>query len=156
MQKPPPPEDWPDRFLAAYAKTGNVTDAAKKARVGRTSVYERINSDADFARAVDAAREEAYDLLEMEAHRRAFTGTIEPVFYQGARCGGIRRYSDTLLMFLLKADRPDRFKERTSTEHSGSVTHKHELPDLDKLRGMDPDELLRCHRETLGLPGEDR
>ena len=38
----------------------------------------------------------------------------------------MRRYCDTLLIFMLKARRPEKFKERTSTEHSGSVGIRHE------------------------------
>lgn len=156
MRKPPPPIDWPARFLAAFARTGNKTAAAKRARVSRDTVYALIGESEEFARAVDAAREEAYDRLEQEAHRRAFTGTLEPVFYQGEKCGAIRRYSDTLLMFLLKADRPERFAERRAVEHSGAVAVTHDIPSLDKLRAMAADELMRLHRETLGLPEADR
>ena len=34
------------------------------------------------------------------------------MFYKGAVCGHVRRYSDTLLMFLLKAHRPEKYRER--------------------------------------------
>ena len=36
----------------------------------------------------------------------------EEVFYQGEECGRILRYSDSLMMFLLKAHRPAKFRER--------------------------------------------
>ena len=53
------------------------------------------------------ADEEVTETLEREATRRASKGTLKPVFYQGKVCGEIREYSDTLLIFLLKARRPD-------------------------------------------------
>ena len=37
----------------------------------------------------------------------------EPVYYQGEVVGQVQRYSDTLLMFLLKGRRPEKFKDRT-------------------------------------------
>ncbi|MHC5536960.1 hypothetical protein ACYOEI_01645 [Singulisphaera rosea] len=51
------------------------------------------------------------DTLESEARRRALDGVEKPVFYRGQKCGAIREYSDALLMFLMKAARPERFRE---------------------------------------------
>jgi hypothetical protein len=58
------------------------------------------------------------------------------VFHQGQECGQIREYSDTLLIFMLKARRPEKFKERFAAEHSGKITHL--SADWSKLS---PDEL---------------
>ena len=55
------------------------------------------------------ALEEAADRLEMEAFRRAVEGIGEDRFFKGDVVGRVTRYSDRLLMFLLKARRPDRF-----------------------------------------------
>ena len=57
------------------------------------------------------------DDLELEARRRAVEGTERPVFYQGGEVGYVREYSDTLLIFLLKAHRPNKFRERVEHEH---------------------------------------
>src|SRR3546814_13265486 len=35
-----------------------------------------------------------------------------PHFHQGRVAGTVRKYSDSLLMFLLRAHRPDRYRER--------------------------------------------
>ena len=75
--------------------------------------------DADFAAAYTEAMENAADLLETEARRRAVQGVEEPHFYKDEIVGHVRRYSDTLLLALLKATRPEKFKDRV--EHSGSV-----------------------------------
>jgi hypothetical protein len=48
------------------------------------------------------------DLLEDEALRRAEDGVAEPRFYEGRLCGHVQKYSDTLLIFLLKARRPQK------------------------------------------------
>ena len=47
-------------------------------------------------------------MLELEARRRAYEGVEKPVFHAGEECDFIRQYSDVLMMFLLKAHRPDR------------------------------------------------
>ena len=58
--------------------------------------------------------------LEDEAIRRAREGVDEPVFYKGEHCGNVRRYSDTLLIFMLKARKPDVYRKRASIEHTGA------------------------------------
>ena len=49
--------------------------------------------------------------MELEARRRAVKGTDKPVFQRGEQVGTIREYSDTLLMFLLKANKPEKFRD---------------------------------------------
>lgn len=104
-------------LLAALARTGNVSEAARAARVDRNCYYDWRKEDKVFKAAAEAALEEAADRLEAEARRRAEAGVPEPVFYRGRKVATIRRYSDTLLIFLLKGVRPEKFRERF--EHSG-------------------------------------
>ena len=40
-------------------------------------------------------------------------------FYKGSVCGVVRKYSDSLLMFLLKGARPDVYREQMRHEHAG-------------------------------------
>jgi hypothetical protein len=118
-------------FLAAYAKCGNITRAAALAKVARSRHYEWMD-DPDYAAAFGAAGEEACDLLESEARRRAVDGIEEPVVYQGELSVKldtlgrrtihpltIRRYSDVLLIFLLKAQRPDKYRDNWRGELVG-------------------------------------
>jgi hypothetical protein len=69
-----------------------------------------------YKKAFEDAAEEAADLLETEARRRALEGVEEPVFYQGQQCGTVHKYSDTLLIFLLKGCRPEKYVERVRQE----------------------------------------
>jgi hypothetical protein len=105
-------------FLAAIRTTGNVSQAAAAAGIGRRTHYGWIN-DPEYATAFDDAMEEASDVLEAEAWRRAKDGVDEPVFYQGIECGAVRKYSDTLLIFLLKGARPEKYRERVDMNHKG-------------------------------------
>lgn len=60
--------------------------------------------------------------LEDEAHRRAFDGVDEPVFYKGEDCGAVKKYSDTLAIFLLKAHAPEKYRERQDLTVKGTLT----------------------------------
>lgn len=125
-------EDWPpveSAFLRALSATANVTEAARAAGISRQTAYERRESDPDFAAAWRDALEESCDALEREARRRAIEGTEEPVFYKGDECGRIRRYSDTLLIVLLNAHRPEKYRRNTKVEHDGQVTIRVEYAD---------------------------
>ena len=97
---------WQDMFLTALRQTGNVSAAARAAGVARSRCYEVRRRDPDFATGWQDALEEAADWLEFEALRRAVEGTEEDRFFGGHIVGQVTRYSDALLMFLLKARRP--------------------------------------------------
>ena len=106
-------------FLEELAKTGVVGIAAEACNLGRRTVYEWREEDEDFASQWDDAIDLATDKLEVEARRRAYEGTLKPVFYRGDECGHIREYSDTLLIVLLKANRPEKFSEKSKLELTG-------------------------------------
>lgn len=112
---------WEDNFIAALEKTGNVSASARKAKISRNTVYELYNDPAaaDFKQAWNDALEVATDDLEMEARRRAAKGVLEPVYYRGKKVGSVRRYSDTLIIFLLKAHRPQKFRENVDVTSGG-------------------------------------
>jgi hypothetical protein len=116
--------DRQQRFLATLADTGIVSVAVEIAGTSRTRVYELRKRDAAFAGAWEEAEERAADALEAEAWRRAVAGVPEPLVSSGkvvrdddGQPIAIRRYSDNLLLALLKARRPDKFKDRAVVEH---------------------------------------
>ena len=63
--------------------------------------------DDDYTEAFDHAKQEAVETLEAEARRRAVDGWEVPVCQGGRKVGAIRKYSDLLLIFLLKAAAPE-------------------------------------------------
>jgi hypothetical protein len=110
-------KDRREAFLRALADTGIVTIAAGIAGITRARAYQVRKEDPDFAAGWDEAEEQAADALEAEAWRRAVAGVPEPVVSSGkvvrdddGQPLAIRRYSDNLLLALLKARRPERFK----------------------------------------------
>ena len=120
-------------FLAAFRETGNVCLACKAVGVRRSSHYRCLEKDAEYPSAFNLAKEDATDVLEAEAHRRAVEGWEEAVgWYKGEAGGTVRKYSDVLLIFLLKSLRPEKYRERVDLR--GSLAHI----DLTQL----PDHLL--------------
>lgn len=109
-----------EQFLTVLTETASVTEACAAIGVGRTSAYSRKADNAAFAAAWDNAIDEYSETLEREADRRAVQGTTKPVFYQGIQCGEVQEYSDTLLMFRLKALRPDKYRERSDVKLGGT------------------------------------
>ena len=130
---------WAAAFLKALAITGNVSRAANAAKVHRRTAYDLRNADESFALSWQEAKDEASDLLEEEAHRRAYEGVSRPILHQGKPVfvwmkgktivpkgtKGAKKvalmehdYSDTLLIFLLNGERPEKFKKRM--EHTGA------------------------------------
>ena len=112
-------KSWRVRFIEVLCKSANVSQACRAAKITRSYVYRLRTDEEAFKQEWDTAIEEAADALESEARRRAVTGWREPVFYKGEKVGDIRKYSDALLMTLLRAARPDKYRENYRHEHSG-------------------------------------
>lgn len=92
------------RFLDELESTANVAGACRAARISRTIAYAWRAQDPVFAAAWEDALNNALDDLEQEAFRRAREG------------------SDQLVMFLLKAHRPDKYRDVVSHQTSGETT----------------------------------
>lgn len=129
-------------FCAALAETGIVARACKAIDVSRYTAYKWRDADPDFAASWDKALEIGVTALEDEAHRRAFEGTDEPVFHQGVTCGSVRKYSDTLAIFLLKAHSPEKYRENSRVELAGNLN----------VNQMSEDE-IRAELAALGVAG---
>ena len=114
--------DWRPAFIESFRKCGNVTQAAKDVGIARRTAYQSYHSSKEFRDEWDNAEKEATEVLASEARRRGFEGFDKPVFQGGKQVGVVREYSDTLLIFLMKARDPQTYRERTSIEHSGNLT----------------------------------
>ncbi len=124
--------DWAPRFLDVLRSTANVRLAADAAGVARDTTYKRRRSDAAFAARWAEVIEDAIDVLEAEARRRALS------------------MSDNLLMFLLKAHRPTLYRERVDV-----TIDLHARAELLAVElGVTADVLLReAERIAEGMKG---
>lgn len=108
-------------FLAAYVRTASIVRAAQTAKIDRSDHYDWMKKDPAYAEAFDKSKDVAAQTLEDEAVRRAHQGCAKAVYHQGKRVGIVTEYSDTLLIFLLKGLRPEKYRERY--EHSATIAH---------------------------------
>lgn len=109
-----------ETFLEALREGGgHVGRAAKSIGVSRRHLYRIRESDPEFRAAWIEAIEIGTGALEDEAVRRAMQGIDKPIFQGGRKVGTVREYSDTLLMFLLRARNPEKYSDRYRHEHSG-------------------------------------
>lgn len=114
------PQENMRQFLRTFRLNPLVAEASKIADVHCKTVYRWVDRLPAFAAAYKECQEEAADNLEAEALRRARDGVEEPVFYQGKVVGAIRKYSDTLMIVLLKAFRPHKYVERVVMEQAAA------------------------------------
>lgn len=104
------------QFLAALAKSGNVARAAIDAHLDGVGLEEARRMDRSFAREWEAAEKASGHKLEHEAWRRAVDGVPEPLISDGkvvrdddGRPLSIQRYSDALLIEMLRIYRPRKY-----------------------------------------------
>jgi very-short-patch-repair endonuclease len=102
-------DDWRDDFIASLSGDLNIRHACIAADISRSAAYKRRETDDEFRLAWDEAIENAADLLEGVYWKRAV------------------EQSDRALEFLLKAARPEKYRERSEVQakHSGAVEHVH-------------------------------
>jgi len=148
-------------FLAAYRLTCSITKAAKAAGVRREAHYRLMERSPDYKVAFNEATVIAADALEDEALRRGREGLLKPKFYHGElvmvpknpadpECKVFvpyleREYSDQLLITVLKAKKPEQYRDRV----------EHELGDktVKRFEGT-MEDLLALYRK-LTTPEED-
>lgn len=91
-----------DKFLKALRVTGNITKSAEAAGMGKPRLYDRLNTDTEFANRWVEALEAHSDELWAEVVRRGKDGVNEPIFHNGKKIADVKKYSDTLLIFAVK------------------------------------------------------
>lgn len=131
VQRRPRSDGWTidrqRRFIETLAATGSVTQAALEVGMSLQSAY-RLRNAPDgrpFATAWDIAVQASGRKLVDIAMDRAVNGSEEPVFDKdGNRVGRRIRYNDRLLMFMLRALQPERFRNA----HRADLAPGEQLP----------------------------
>ncbi|WP_299324049.1 hypothetical protein [Parasphingopyxis sp.] len=132
------------KFLHALARTGCVRDACAIANISTTSAYRYRKRDAGFADAWERALTEALPVLEAAAFERAVEGVDEPVVHGGEVVTTRKRYSDAILVTLLK--RADAAAERAAFDDR--VDPEEAFEELKR-------RLAEMHRRGQEADGED-
>lgn len=114
---------WHKVFLKAFAQCGIIRVAAEQAGIGRTAIHDALHSNPKFAAQYAEALVQADELIEAHALRRATVGEPEPLFMNTkngpVQVATLMRKSDRLLEFILKARRPEKYRENIRQEISG-------------------------------------
>jgi hypothetical protein len=100
-------------FLITYGKCGNMAQACREVGISYCSLSTWRKKDIKFANAMQRALSVYVCRLEEEAHRRGVDGVDEPIFHKGVVVGFKTRYSDLLLIKLLEAYAPEKYRERS-------------------------------------------
>lgn len=147
-------------FLKRFMETGNETAAAAAADVARTTPYAWRERHPDFAKEWDAAKEVLADNIEGALYDRAVHGVVKYHFHKGQLVGGWmldgqivaegtggaefvpftwREFDTTAAIFLLKALRPDKYRERFTIDVNVLTA---EAERLAEELGLDKGEIL--------------
>lgn len=129
-------------FLKAYRLVGIIGPAAEATGIARQTHYKWLETDPEYKAEFKTAHNDAMDSLEEEARRRAQAGVQRLKFHEGnlilipdpqgrkdpadpSRPLMVpyveHQYSDTLLIFLLKAGRPKKFRDNVKVEQTGNL-----------------------------------
>jgi hypothetical protein len=100
-------KEFESLFIEALALTGDVKKAARASGLPRSTAYDWRAADGAFAGRWRLAIKAAVGGLESDAIRRATTGWLVPVFYKGKIVGYQRKFSDRLLIHLMKVMDPE-------------------------------------------------
>ena len=137
------------RFLAKYRRSGNIKFSCSYAGISRQTFYDWQKNDDAFKAQLADAEPDVNDTLDEAAYERGVEGVPSYVVSNGHMVyeeipmldqGGKpkldkydkqiflrgkplveRKYSDTLLVTLLKARMPEKYKDKQQVEVTGSV-----------------------------------
>ncbi|UVO51344.1 hypothetical protein M0208_12805 [Sphingomonas sp. SUN019] len=136
-------------FIEALADTGLVSTACEAVDMSVQSAYRlrRAPGAEGFAHAWEAATAAAATRLIDVAFTRAIQGVDVPVFDRdGCRIGAKWQYNDRLLMFLLRAYRPDQFRHAQDDTRRPNEPAPAALPVDDALAALGPATPADPHR----------
>lgn len=124
-------------FLESYAQWANISHACKMSGVARQNIYDWQEHDPEFAAQFHRAEAAATERLEKEAWRRATEGSpyTRTSYYRGEPVGTDHKieYSDQLMMLLLRARKPETYREKVDVSVSQVVK---------TIAGVDPASVL--------------
>lgn len=108
-----------ERFFEGLRLAYSIQASLERSGIGRATAYRLRASDKKFAEAWEAAYDAGTDRLEDAAILRAYSGHERPIFQKGVQVGAERVYSDRLMEVMLRARRPNKYRERVDVTHQG-------------------------------------
>ena len=142
------------QFLAAFAELGTICHAANVSGLSYSDHYKWLERDPTYPARFEEACNKSRDKLEREAIRRATEGVARKRFYpKGHRYEGQEytefEYSNNLLIFLLKGNLPEKYRERYDVNQTTKAEVHVKVESLD-LPLEARRQLLDAMRKTNG------
>jgi len=158
-------------FLQRYAVSNTIVEACREARISAPTYRKWKREDLEFAAALKEAREMSFEFMLKEARRRALIGRRKLVLHKGQPVlvpvdpmnpNGDKQYhyeycfSDILLMFLMKAAKPQKFRDNPPPLPTPDPANDPAYDDLSDLPAEMQDEILdRIDAARNGQPAEN-
>lgn len=109
-------------ILQTLSMGSSVGLASEKAGISRFAYYKWCNQDKEFAAEVKAAIDRGSDRFEDAARGRAIDGVDKALVSGGEIIGYEKNYSDGLMMFMLKARRPETYRDNATIDLNQNVS----------------------------------
>ena len=109
-----------DTFLARLEECGQVSKSAKLSSVDPATLYRERKNNPEFAKqweeAIALSRTARFYNAEDALYKRGVDGWLEPVYYQGKKVGTVRKFDGRLLIALLEAEAPKKYRSNVKAE----------------------------------------
>lgn len=110
-------------FLGSFITTHNLKAACADAQITYSTVLGWRKLDQAFKDAYEEIVRDFCAELEAECYRRAVKGIERPIYQKGELVGTEIVYSDDLLKFLMKANMPEKYREKLTIEKNKTTTN---------------------------------
>jgi hypothetical protein len=138
-----------DAALRAYAESGSRGLAAAAAGLSYGYFCALVRADKEFHAEMEDAHAKFVGQLEREAYRRAHDGWDEDRMGAGGIMYQVRRYSDALLMHLLKKNDPEKHGDKVVVDQTVKQVDPKELG-IDRLSEDECQQLLELLQKAQG------
>ena len=130
------------QFLNTFPIYGVIGKTATAVKITPQAVYRWIATQPSFCNIFQQVRALLKHLMEDAAVSRSVYGVKEDIFYKGEVVGEKTNFSDSLLMFMLRAADPGTYREKSSLD----LYTKTEEPGNGMLGDLSKDALAEIHR----------
>jgi hypothetical protein len=125
-------DQYKQNYLDNFEKTGRVGVSLQLIGKGRAWLDTNIRGDVDFANAIQEVKDRTTDRLEATAIQRAL-GWDENIYDKAGNIIGTKHvYSDRLMEFMLKARRPETFRET----HNVNIGRQRETSEAEAIAAL--------------------
>lgn len=113
------------KFLREYMKTLDRAQALKACDICLATFKRHLKEDEKFANDFEEIKENMLAEAESALFNRGVRGYKKDVFFQGVKTDEETVYSDKLLLKFLEANDPNKYGNKQTISHEGTIKHEH-------------------------------